>query len=195
MTSFMGKILHVDLSTGSAESIQIPSEVYEAVLAGKGLEAWYLYREIPAGADPLGPENILGFAPGALCGTGAFLTGRWTVACKSPLTGGWGDANCGGLFAPAIKQCGYDAIFVSGISEKPVYLFCDGKTVLYDAKPKLDKGVFRQLADLAFFMERCTIMNETLAWDLSGTGDETNCIDIDPDMLYHLEAVDDSNVA
>lgn len=73
--------------------------------------------------------------------------------------------------------------------------FCDGKTVLYDVKPKLDKGVFRQLEDLAFFMERCTIMNETLAWDLSGTGDETNCIDIDPDMLYHLEAVDDSNVA
>ncbi|MBE7003084.1 MAG: aldehyde ferredoxin oxidoreductase [Ruminococcaceae bacterium] len=127
MTSFAGKILRVDLSSGTAEAVRVPEAVYEAVLAGKGLEAWYLYRHIPAGADPLGPENILGFAAGALCGTGAFLTGRWTVACKSPLTGGWGDANCGGLFAPAIKQCGYDAIFVSGVSEKPVYLFCDGR--------------------------------------------------------------------
>ena len=136
MNSFMGKVLRVDLSTGRFESLGVPQEVYEAVLAGKGLEAWYLYNNIPAGADPLGPENILAFAPGALCGTGAFLTGRWTVACKSPLTGGWGDANCGGLFAPAIKQCGYDAIFVSGIAEKPVYLFCDGKTVeLRDASP------------------------------------------------------------
>ena len=136
MNSFMGKILRVDLSTGRFESLGVPQEVYEAVLAGKGLEAWYLYNNIPAGADPLGPENILAFAPGALCGTGAFLTGRWTVACKSPLTGGWGDANCGGLFAPAIKQCGYDAIFVSGIAEKPVYLFCDGKSVeLRDASP------------------------------------------------------------
>ena len=127
MTSFAGKILCVNLSTREIIEKKIPSKVYEAVLAGKGLEAWYLYQNIPAGADPLGPDNILGFAAGALCGTGAFLTGRWTVACKSPLTGGWGDANCGGLFAPAIKQCGYDAIFVSGIAEEPVYLFCDGK--------------------------------------------------------------------
>ncbi len=124
----MGKVLHVNLSDGTAESRDVPATVYEAVLAGKGLEAWYLYKHIPAGADPLGPENILAFAAGALCGTGAFLTGRWSVACKSPLTYGWGDANCGGLFAPAIKQCGYDAIFFSGISENPVYFFCDGKT-------------------------------------------------------------------
>ena len=129
MTSFVGKILHVDLTTHTSMVRSVPPEVYEAVLAGKGLEAWYLYREIPAGADPLGPENILAFAAGALCGTGAFLTGRWTVACKSPLTGGWGDANCGGVFAPAIKQCGYDAIFFSGISKDPVYLFCDGNSV------------------------------------------------------------------
>ena len=128
MGSFTGKILCVDLGARSAESRSVPPEVYEAVLAGKGLEALYLYKHIPAGADPLGPDNILAFAAGALCGTGAFLTGRWSVACKSPLTGGWGDANCGGLFAPAIKQCGYDAIFISGVSDEPVYLFCDGRT-------------------------------------------------------------------
>ncbi|MBO5557050.1 MAG: aldehyde:ferredoxin oxidoreductase, partial [Oscillospiraceae bacterium] len=59
MTSFIGKILRVDLSKGTAESIAVPQEVYQAVLAGKGLEAWYLYKHIPAGADPLGPDNIL----------------------------------------------------------------------------------------------------------------------------------------
>lgn len=136
MTSFAGKILCIDLTTGRSEARSVPEAVYEAVLAGKGLAAWYLYAHIPPGADPLGPENILCFAAGALCGSGSFLTGRWTVACKSPLTGGWGDANCGGLFAPAIKQCGYDAIFVSGVSEKPVYLFCDGrKAEIRDAAP------------------------------------------------------------
>ena len=59
--------------------------------------------------------------------------------------------------------------------------FCDGKSVLYDVKPKLGWGVFQQLTDLSFFMERCTILNDTLTWDLSGTRDETECIDIDPD--------------
>ena len=69
--------------------------------------------------------------------------------------------------------------------------FCDGKTVMYDIRPRLGKGVFRQLQDLAFFMGGCTIMNDTLAWDVSGTGDTTSCIDIDPDTLYALDAVDE----
>ncbi|MBQ0041053.1 MAG: aldehyde ferredoxin oxidoreductase family protein [Clostridiales bacterium] len=127
MKSCTGKILVVDLTAGTTRVEQIPDEVYEAVLAGKGLGAWYLYKNIPADADPMGPENILGFCSGALTGTGALMTGRVNIVCKSPLTGGWGDANCGGVFAPAIKQCGYDAIFVSGISDKPVYLYCDNK--------------------------------------------------------------------
>ena len=127
MKSCTGKILKVDLETGSTEVEKIPDEIYEAVLSGKGLGAWYLYKNIPAGADALGPDNILGFCSGALTGTGTFMAGRFTVVCKSPLTGGWGDANCGGIFSPAIKQCGYDAIFIRGISEKPVYLYCDNK--------------------------------------------------------------------
>jgi len=128
MKSCLGKILTVDLSSGDIETKTIPNEIYENVLSGKGLGAWYLCKHIPEGADPLGPENILGFTAGALTGTGALMCGRWSIVCKSPLTGGWGDANCGGVFAPAIKQCGYDAIFVSGVSEKPVYLYCDNKT-------------------------------------------------------------------
>ena len=134
MKSCMGKILRVNLTTGEITTEQIPEAVYDAVLSGKGLGAWYLYKNIPAGADPLGPENILGFVSGALTGTGAFFCGRWMVVCKSPLTGGWGDANCGGVFSPAIKQCGFDGIFFSGISEKPVYLYCDNqKAELRDA--------------------------------------------------------------
>jgi len=136
MKSCMGKVLRVDLTSGTVTIEKIPDQVYDAVLSGKGLAAWYLTKHIPAGADPLGPENILCFASGVLTGTGALLCGRWTVACKSPLTGGWGDANCGGVFSPAIKQCGYDAIFVSGVADKPVYLYCDNKKAeLRDASP------------------------------------------------------------
>ena len=75
-----------------------------------GLGAYILYNRMPAGADPLGPENILGFCSGWLTGTGGFISGRWKLVGKSPLTGGWGDANCGGTFSPAIKHCGFDAI-------------------------------------------------------------------------------------
>lgn len=69
--------------------------------------------------------------------------------------------------------------------------FCDGKKVIYDAKPKLNSGIFQRLNDITFFINNCKIMNDTLAWDLTGEIDATQCIDIDPDYLYSLEAEDD----
>ncbi len=122
MKGYLGKILKVNLTTGEITEETVPDRVYESVLSGVGLGAYYLYNNIPADADPLGPENILGLTSGILTDTGSLVTGRWMAVCKSPLTGGWGDANCGGSFAPAIKKCGYDAIFFEGISPTPVFL-------------------------------------------------------------------------
>lgn len=71
-------------------------------------------------------------------------------------------------------------------------LFHDGKIVHYNAKPLLEKGVFNVLKDKDFFMERCTVMNHTLAWDLSGNYDPTNCLDLDPLMLYEYEEIENN---
>lgn len=131
---YMGKILMVDLSKKTIQEETIPDSVYEQYLSGMGLGAYILYNRMPANADPLGPENILGFCSGFLTGTGSLFSGRWTLVGKSPLTKCWGDANCGGTFSPAIKHCGYDAIFFKGISSKPVYLYVkNGKAALHDA--------------------------------------------------------------
>lgn len=125
MKGYMGKILIIDLTTGIFEEKDINDEIYENYLSGVGLGAYILYKNIPKGANPLGPDNMLGFVSGLLTGTGSLMTGRWMAVCKSPLTGGWGDANCGGNLSPAIKRCGYDGIFFKGISEEPVYLYID----------------------------------------------------------------------
>ncbi len=131
---YMGKILMVDLSNQTMTEEAIPDSVYKQYLSGMGLGAYVLYNRMPADADPLGPENILGFCSGFLTGTGSLFSGRWTLVGKSPLTGCWGDANCGGTFSPAIKHCGFDAIFFKGISSSPVYLHVkNGKTMLHDA--------------------------------------------------------------
>ncbi len=130
----MGKILNVDLSTGETRAEAIPDEIYRKYLSGTGLAAWLLHERIPAGADPLGPDNILGFVAGLLTGTPSYFTGRWSVVGKSPLTGTWGDANCGGNLSPAIKRNGFDGIFFRGVSDKPVYLYVkNGKADLRDA--------------------------------------------------------------
>lgn len=69
--------------------------------------------------------------------------------------------------------------------------FCDGKIVTYDVRPKLDQGVFQALKDVSFFIKNCKIMNDTLAWDLTGSNDLSQCIDIDPEYLYGLEYAED----
>jgi aldehyde:ferredoxin oxidoreductase len=125
MTAYTGKILWVDLTKAQCNEEQLPGDVYYNYLSGIGLAARILYERIPAGADPLGPDNILAFVSGLLTGTGSLFTGRWMAAAKSPLTGTWGDANCGGNFSPAIKRCGYDGIFFTGTAKTPVYLHID----------------------------------------------------------------------
>jgi aldehyde:ferredoxin oxidoreductase len=128
MKGYQGKVLRVNLTTGKIVTEAIPDLVYENLLSGVGLGAYYLYRNIPANADPMGPDNVLGILSGLLTNAGSLMTGRWMAVCKSPLTGGWGDANGGGTLAPAIKQCGVDAIFFMGKSSSPVYLYMDKKT-------------------------------------------------------------------
>lgn len=125
LKGYCGKILMVDLSDSTFEEIEIPDVIYEHFLSGVGLGAYILYKYLPQGADPLGPKNILGFVSGLLTGTGSFMTGRWLAVCKSPLTGGFGDANCGGTFSPALKQSGYDGIFFKGQAPTPMMLFID----------------------------------------------------------------------
>lgn len=131
---YMGKILWIDLSHRTAREESLEEAIYRQVLGGYGLGVRLLYDRMQPGVDPLGPENMLGFVPGLLTGTGSPFSGRFAVVCKSPLTGGWGDANCGGYFGPELRRCGYDALFVTGASAEPVYLTLHkGAVAFHDA--------------------------------------------------------------
>jgi hypothetical protein len=62
--------------------------------------------------------------------------------------------------------------------------FSDGKIKLYDMTPVLNQGVFKQISDIDTFTDKCTVINNTLAWDIGGNFDEFKCLDIDPEMIY-----------
>ena len=80
---------------------------------------------------------------GPLTGTAIPTGTRYTVVAKSPLTGGWGDANSGGDFGPFLKFTGFDAVFFSGISPQPVYLIIDnGRAQIKDARYLWTKDTF-----------------------------------------------------
>jgi aldehyde:ferredoxin oxidoreductase len=141
---YMGKILFVDLSSGEMKEEVLEEKLCRNFIGGYGIGARILYNRQKAGVDPLGPENILGFITGPLTGTPATTGTRYTAVAKSPLTGGWGDANSGGFFGPHLKFAGYDAVFLNGIADKPVYLLVDnGKAELKNASHLWGKDTYQ----------------------------------------------------
>ena len=66
-----------------------------------------------------------------------------------------------------------------------VYLyFNDGIIKKYDASELVQKGVFAPLQDKNLFVKTCTVLNHTLAWDVSGRRDPYDCLDLDAEHLY-----------
>ncbi|MEJ2739932.1 MAG: aldehyde ferredoxin oxidoreductase N-terminal domain-containing protein, partial [Dehalococcoidia bacterium] len=100
ISGYMGKLLFVDLSADIVKTEEPDERLYHDYVGGYGIGAKVLYERQEAGVDPLGPGNMLGLMTGPLTGTPATFGSRYTVVGKSPLTGGWGDASCGGDFGP-----------------------------------------------------------------------------------------------
>ncbi len=137
-----GKILRVNLSEGKVSQEDIPEDLFDKFLTGAGLATHYLFREVPKGAEPLGPENELILMTGALTGTIAPSTGRFNWVFKSPLTGIWAQSNSAGFWGVEFKKTGYDGIIFQGISPKPVYLVIEeDKAELRDASHLWGKSV------------------------------------------------------
>ena len=131
---YMGRILNVNLTTGTLQEEALDEQMCRDYTGGYGLGARLLYDRIPAGADALGPDNVLGLLTGPLTGTRAITGNRFTAVGKSPKTNTWGDANCGGNFGPGLKSAGVDAVYFTGTSDKPVYLLIEnGNTQILDA--------------------------------------------------------------
>jgi aldehyde:ferredoxin oxidoreductase len=140
---YTGKILWVDLSTNELKEEELDEKTARDFYGGYGLGAKIIFDRQKPGVDPLGPEAILGIVTGAFTGTDGLGGSRYIMVGKSPLTGGWGDANSGGSVGPYLRFSGYDAVFFTGIAEKPVYLHIDnGKAEIKDAAPIWGKDAF-----------------------------------------------------
>ncbi|HEX16576.1 MAG TPA: hypothetical protein ENF44_05590 [Deltaproteobacteria bacterium] len=129
MAIYRDRILKIDLTSGKAVTEGLPQEIKHRFIGGRGFGAWYLYKELRPGADPLAPDNKLLFLPGVLAGTVAPGFSRWIVVTKSPLTGCYARSVGGGKFGAAIKIAGYDFIVVEGRAERPVYVYIDKEGV------------------------------------------------------------------
>jgi aldehyde:ferredoxin oxidoreductase len=117
------KLLHVDLTTRQTRTEELNEIVVRKHLGGGALAAWLLLREMPAGADPLGPDNVLVFTTSVINGLSLSGTNRYTAASKSPLTGGYGESEAGGWWAPELRAAGWDGLVIKGQASAPTYLW------------------------------------------------------------------------
>lgn len=137
---YNGKILHVDLTNGTLEIEEPPESFYRKYMGGSAMGLYYILRDMPAGVDPLSPDNILTLM--ASVTTGAAISGqsRINANAKSPMGGAIGDSQSGGFFPAELKFAGFDGIVVKGRSEKPVYLsILFGEVALHDASHLVGK--------------------------------------------------------
>ncbi len=128
MKGYMGKILFIDLSGLVYWQRELPSQLPQAVIGGKGLGIKLLYDLLPPGTDPLDPANPLIMVSGPLTGTAA-PSMRGCLVSKSPANGMFDDSYFGGHFSQEIKYAGYDAVVVTGRASKPVYIVIDDSRV------------------------------------------------------------------
>jgi aldehyde:ferredoxin oxidoreductase len=118
----MGSIAWIDFSTHTARLEPLDDDLIAQFLGGRGLGAALLFRHLTEPGDPLAPENPLIFSIGPLTGTPWPTGARTHVTFHSPLTGIYGYANTGGFFGAALRRAGYDALFITGRAERPIYL-------------------------------------------------------------------------
>jgi len=128
-------VYHVDLTRGTIETRTLPEDVYRKYPGGSALAAYLVLQAIPAGADPLGPDNVLAMAVSPLTGLAISGQSRMTACARSPLTGAIGDSQCGGFFPAEMRAAGADALVFTGQAPEPVYLWLqDGRAELRPAK-------------------------------------------------------------
>ncbi len=137
---YNGKIVYIDLTTQTIKIEPLKEKLARDYLGGAGLSAKLIFDLLDDSAyktlreDPYSPINPLVFATGPVTGTDRPASGRYSICAISPLTNIWGESTSGGHFCIALRECGFDAIIITGKATKPVYLYlADEQFVFKDA--------------------------------------------------------------
>ncbi|UCG45283.1 MAG: aldehyde ferredoxin oxidoreductase family protein [Candidatus Bathyarchaeota archaeon] len=128
--SYTGRILHVDLTSGKTAIKPLNMKLAKEYIGGIGLGIRLLIDHSKPGTDPFDPSNPLILATGPLSGTMAPSAGNsYAVVSKSPATEGVAESKAHGFFGAELKRAGFDAVIITGKSEKLVYMWIDDDSV------------------------------------------------------------------
>lgn len=143
MDAYTGRVLHVDLGRRKSHVEVLEPDFLQKYLGGVGLATRLLVDNAEPGCDPLGEENAIAIAVGALAGTMVPCSGKHALAAKSPLTGFIGDSLSSSYWSHTLRRAGYDAMVITGKAAEPTYVFVDNEYVLFrDAEALWGKESF-----------------------------------------------------
>lgn len=125
MEGYRGVILRINLTKGTIDRETLGEDLIYNFAGGRGFNSKVLYDEVKPGTAPLGPGNKVVIAVGPCNGTLVPGSQRFTITSKSPLTGFFGDSNCGGSFGAELKYAGYDMVIIEGQAPDPTYVWID----------------------------------------------------------------------
>ena len=165
------KLLRIDLSTRSISEEPLREPFIERWVGGMGFGTKLFTNEVPATADPLGPENRIYISVGPLTGTLAPLFAQTCIVTKSPLTGGIINTYAGGHLGGSLKATGYDVIAIEGQADGLVYVLVTPSGVRIVDCPEL-AGVTVRAAEAAVQKASGTEDTHTLGIGLAGE----NCV-------------------
>ncbi len=166
-----GRILHVDLTSQTLRVEAPPEEFYRKYMGGSAMGLYYILQQMPAQADPLGPDNVLTVMLSPLVGAHISGQSRMTMNARSPLVDGVADAEAGGFFPAEMKFAGFDGIVVRGQARSPVYLWLHaGQAELRDAAhltgrttSEVERILKQELGDDRIEIAQCGPAGERLA--------------------------------
>ncbi|GAB4307653.1 MAG: aldehyde ferredoxin oxidoreductase [Promethearchaeota archaeon] len=138
------QLLRVDLTGGDVSVEEIPEDLLRRFVGGKGLGTYYLLKEVPPRADPLGPENELVFVAGPVTATKYPTGNRYGIIYKSPLTGTFAESYSGGGAVQLMRAAGYFVVLVEGAAERPTCLHIhENGATFRDATPLWGKDTIQ----------------------------------------------------
>jgi aldehyde:ferredoxin oxidoreductase len=154
---YFRKRLHVDLTGGNCEYLELSDTFLEKYIGGRGFGArlvWDNLKKHDFKIDPLGPENLVVIAPGPLSGVYLPSSGKNSFIAISPATGLYGDSSIGGGFGVELRQTGIDVLTIDGRAPEISILFIDdGETTIIPFPELKDKtsleaeGMIREKLD------------------------------------------------
>lgn len=127
LKGYTDKILYINAGTGDIKVKDVPGEMKEKFIGGKGYGLRLLWDATRPDTRWNDPDNEIVISSGPIGGITQYSgSGKSLVVSISPQTGSVIDSNVGGFFGPFLKFSGFDALELQGKSKRDIIILIDG---------------------------------------------------------------------